>query len=61
MGFERLEDVDKVQRVMAQVAKLWRRWLQRRNPGSSPNWERFQGMLRVFPLLPARIIHASMQ
>jgi len=48
-------------RLRYEVAKLWRRWLQRRNRSSSPNWEKFQGMLRVFPLLPARIIHSSMQ
>ena len=48
-------------RLRYEVAKLWRRWLQRRNRSSSPNWERFQGMLRVFPLFPARIIHSKMQ
>jgi retron-type reverse transcriptase len=48
-------------RLRYEVAKLWRRWLQRRNRSSSPNWERFQGMLSVFPLFPARIIHSKMQ
>jgi hypothetical protein len=48
-------------RLRYEVAKLWRRWLQRRNRSSSPNWERFQGMLSVFPLFPARIVHSSMQ
>ena len=47
-------------RLRYEVAKLWRRWLQRRNPSSSPSWERFQGMLRVFPIFPARIVHSSM-
>ena len=47
-------------RLRYEVAKLWRRWLQRRNRSSSPNWERFQGMLSVFPLFPARIIHSKM-
>ena len=46
-------------RLRCEVAKLWRKWLVRRNRGNSPNWEKFQGMLRVFPLLPARIIHSS--
>jgi len=41
-----------------QVAKLWRMWLGRRNRGGPPNWEKFQGMLRVFPLTPARIVHS---
>jgi group II intron reverse transcriptase/maturase len=43
-----------------QVAKLWRKWLGRRNRGEPPNWEKFQGMLRVFPLTPARIVHSRM-
>jgi hypothetical protein len=48
-------------RLRYEVAKLWRKWLQRRNRGESLNWERFQGKLRVFPLFPARIIHSSLQ
>jgi hypothetical protein len=47
-------------RLRCEVAKLWRKWLVRRNRGNSPNWERFQGMMRVFPLVPARIVHSSM-
>ncbi len=39
-------------RLRYEVAKLWRRWLQRRNRSSSPNWERFQGMLRFPYFLP---------
>ena len=39
-------------RLRWEVAKLWRKWLVRRNRGNSPNWEQFQGMLRVFPLVP---------
>lgn len=48
-------------RLRYEVAKLWRRWLQRRNRSSSPNRERFQGMLNVFPLIPARVAHSKMQ
>ena len=48
-------------RLRCEVARLWRKWLLLRNRGDSLNWERFQGMLRVFPLFPARIIHSSMQ
>jgi group II intron reverse transcriptase/maturase len=43
-----------------EVARLWRKWLLRRNRGTSPNWEKFQGMLRVFPLIPACIVHSKM-
>jgi hypothetical protein len=85
MGIERLEDVHKVQRVIAKrfarfglkintektrlvrfgrppragvtgdkpatfdflgFTHYWG-WIQRRNRSSSPNWERFQGMLSV--------------
>lgn len=36
-----------------QVAKLWRKWLGRRNRGSKPpSWEQFDDMLRVFPPIP---------
>jgi hypothetical protein len=43
-----------------QVAKLWRKWLARRNRGKPMNWERFNGVLRTFPLAPARIVHSVM-
>jgi hypothetical protein len=47
-------------KLRSEVARLWRKWLLRRNRGNSPNWEKFQAMLRTFPLLPARIIHSKM-
>jgi len=43
-----------------QVAKLWRKWLGRRNRGTPMNWERFNGILRVFPLISAKIVHSVM-
>jgi len=43
-----------------QVVKLWRKWLGRRNRSKAPNWEKFKGMLRVFPLTPPRIVHSRM-
>ena len=36
------------------------RWLGRRNRSRPPNWERFNGMLRAFPLIPAKIVHSVM-
>ena len=47
-------------KLRLKVAKLWRMWLGRRNRGKPPNWEKFQGMLRVFPLTPPRIVHSKM-
>jgi RNA-directed DNA polymerase len=46
--------------LRCEVAKLWRKWLLRRNRGNSPNWKKFQAMLRTFPLLPARIVHSKL-
>jgi RNA-directed DNA polymerase len=49
-----------LQRLRWEVAKLWRKWLVRRNRGKSPNREKFNAMLRVFPLTPARVVHSRM-
>jgi len=46
-----------LQRLRWEVAKKWRRWLQRRNRSETPNWEHFSELLRVFPLAAARIVH----
>ena len=45
-------------RLRWEVARLWRKWLGRRNRSKAPKWEKFQAMLRVFPLTPARIVHS---
>jgi RNA-directed DNA polymerase len=42
------------------VAKLWRKWLGRRNRGKPKNWQQFHELLRVFPLTPARIVHSAL-
>ena len=49
-----------LQRLRCEVARLWRKWLVRRNRGNCPNWERFNAMLRVFPLTPARVVHSRL-
>jgi len=50
-----------LEKLRWQVAELWRKWLGRRNRGSKPpSWEQFDGMLRVFPLIPAKIAHSAM-
>lgn len=46
-------------RLRWEVAKLWRKWLGRRNRSPAPNWEKFSGILQVFPLEPARIVHSK--
>ena len=47
-------------RLRWEVVKLWRKWLVPRNRGNSPNWEKFNAMLRTFPLLPPRIVHSKL-
>ena len=47
-------------RLRWEVTKLWRKRLVRRNRGNSPNWEKFNAMLRTFPLLAPRIIHSKL-
>ena len=49
-----------LQRLRWEVAKLWRKWLARRNRGPGPNWQQFASMLRIFPLTPARVVHSSL-
>lgn len=38
-------------RLRYEVAKLWRRWLQRRNRSSSPNWKPVPGHVACLPLI----------
>lgn len=50
-----------VEKLRWQLAKLWRKWLGRRNRGSKPSgWQQFDDVLRVFPLIPAKIVHSAM-
>jgi len=50
----------KLHELRWQVAKLWRKWLARRNRGHGPNWQQFGSMLQAFPLIPARVVHSRM-
>jgi group II intron reverse transcriptase/maturase len=45
-----------LQRYRLQVAKTWRKWLERRTR-KRLNWARFNALLARHPLPPARIIH----
>ena len=40
------------------VQCIWRKWLSRRTRGRGLTWERFNAILRQYPLLPPRITHA---
>lgn len=50
----------KLNELRWQVAKLWRKWLARRNRSRGPNWQQFGSLLKVFPLIPARVAHSQM-
>ena len=41
-----------------EVRSIWRKWLNRRTRGRWLTWERFEEILRQYPLLPPRIMHA---
>ena len=40
------------------VKKLWCKWLNRRSRGAPMAWERFQRLLRRYPLPVARVVHS---
>ena len=41
-----------------EVERLWRKWLTRRSRGAPMPWERFQRLLRRYPLPAARVVHS---
>ena len=40
-----------------QVARIWQKWLSRRDRGSRFHWSRFNDLLKRLPLPAARIVH----
>jgi len=40
-----------------ETERIWRKWLGRRSNGGMP-WERFQSVLRQYPLPSARVVHS---
>jgi hypothetical protein len=41
------------------ATKLWFKWLNRRSQRKSLSWERFQVLLKRFPLPAPRIVHGA--
>jgi RNA-directed DNA polymerase len=39
------------------VARIWRKWLSRRDRQGTMSWRRFAELLRRYPLPAARIVH----
>ena len=50
-----------LEKLRLEVAKLWRKWLGRRNRGRPPTWDQFDGLLRIFPLIPAKTVHSAIR
>ena len=44
-----------LQQVRHHTARVWHKWLTRRSQRSRLNWERFQDLLKAYPLPPARV------
>jgi RNA-directed DNA polymerase len=40
-----------------QVKRVWRKWLNRRNRNNEMSWEKFQKLLKRYPLSKPRIVH----
>jgi group II intron reverse transcriptase/maturase len=47
-----------IRQFYREVRCIWRKWLSRRTRGRGLTWERFNAILRQYPLLPPRITHA---
>ena len=41
-----------------EVARVWRRWLDRRSQRARMNWTRFQSLLQRYPLSPPRVVQS---
>jgi RNA-directed DNA polymerase len=48
-------------RLHHEVRKIWRRWLARRGGKRSWTWERYEELLRRFPLPAARVVHSYLR
>jgi RNA-directed DNA polymerase len=49
---------DALRRFRDAVARLWRKWLSRRQSAPPISWADFQGLLKRFPLPPAVVVHS---
>ena len=41
-----------------EVKRCWRKWLNRRNANNEMSWEKFQKVLKRYPLPKPRIVHS---
>jgi hypothetical protein len=55
--YGRLTNYRSIRQFYRVVQCIWRKWLSRRTRGRGLTWERFDTILRQYPLLPPRITH----
>ena len=48
-------NVRSLKRLLHHARRVWHKWLNRRSQRSRLNWERFNDLLKTFPLPPARV------
>lgn len=51
-------NIRSLNRLRHEVQKQWRKWLGRRTRGGPMNWNRFNGLLVNYPLIPPKIVHS---
>ena len=51
-------NIRSLNRLRHEVQKHWRKWLGRRTRGGPMNWNRFNGLLVNYPLIPPKIVHS---
>lgn len=47
-----------IARFAFEVRRAWRFWLERRSQRGKMSWDRFNGILKRFPLPPPRVVHS---
>jgi len=52
---------DALTRFRQQVARRWRKWLNRRNRIRSLTWQKFYTVLRQYPLAPVRTVRSKLR
>jgi len=47
-----------LQEFITAAQRAWQKWLNRRNRQREMNWDRFQQLLKRYPLPPPKIVHS---
>jgi group II intron reverse transcriptase/maturase len=47
-----------ISRFFRDLCRVWKRWLNRRSQRDRLTWDKFNGLLRVYPLPPPKCVHS---